>query len=47
MRTALHDELLDIMSKHPADYAPWGAVERWADNKRHDWYVPRTNLGAF
>jgi dihydroorotase-like cyclic amidohydrolase len=35
MRTALHDQLLDAMAKHPADYAPWGAVERWADADKH------------
>lgn len=35
MRTALHDQLLDAVAKHPADYAPWGAVERWADADKH------------
>ena len=35
MRTALHDQLLDAMAKHPADYAPWGTVERWADADKH------------
>ena len=35
MRTALHDQLLDAMVKHPADYTPWGAVERWADADKH------------
>ena len=35
MRTALHDQLLDAMAKHPADYAPWGKVERWADADKH------------
>lgn len=43
MRTALHDELLDAMVKHPADYTPWGAVERWADNNKH---YPDCSMGC-
>jgi hypothetical protein len=35
MRTALHDQLLDAMAKHPSDYTPWGKVERWADADKH------------
>ena len=35
MRTALHDQLLDTMVKHPSDYTPWGKVERWADDNKH------------
>lgn len=34
--SAEHYRLLQLVPKRPTDYAPWGDVERWSDDREPD-----------